>query len=230
MSSRLIGLLAVIGMVIAACGGGVPEATGDGPAEGIQVHGHWIVDVYNSDGSLDKRHEFDNRLTAPGIQFLGEFLASGASRVDDQGVVEPLNVIWDIFLRTEDTLCPDGQVPFGGSCFDLSTSWNEFCPPNTVFYAGACFDNLGVFDAGMGAFFSPASDLMIISREFVSGEDLPSEPLTIFGVETVVFPIPESVTETDVTVFTRADLSDPIPVAPGQDVDVRVEISFATGS
>ena len=43
-----------------------PEAlaavTGGGTAEGIQVHGHWLIEVRDPDGSLVLRREFENAL------------------------------------------------------------------------------------------------------------------------------------------------------------------------
>ena len=34
-----------------------------GPVEGIAVHGHWIIEVKNPDGTLAERREFDNALS-----------------------------------------------------------------------------------------------------------------------------------------------------------------------
>lgn len=36
------------------------------PSEGIQIHGHWIIDVKNPDGRLASHNEFDNAITAEG--------------------------------------------------------------------------------------------------------------------------------------------------------------------
>ena len=37
-------------------------APSDGQSEGIQVHGHWVIEVSNPDGTLAKVVEFDNDL------------------------------------------------------------------------------------------------------------------------------------------------------------------------
>ncbi len=37
------------------------ERTG-GPHEGIKVHGHWVIEILNSDGTLASRSEFENAL------------------------------------------------------------------------------------------------------------------------------------------------------------------------
>lgn len=58
MKLRSLGLLAVVALIAASCGGATPEAAG--PNEGIQVHGDWTIDVYNPDGSLDQHREFSN--------------------------------------------------------------------------------------------------------------------------------------------------------------------------
>lgn len=64
MRLRSIGLLSVLALVFASCGGAVPEASG--PSEGIQVHGDWTIDVYDEDGTLDQHVEFSNALTSGG--------------------------------------------------------------------------------------------------------------------------------------------------------------------
>lgn len=44
------------------------------PNEGIQVHGHWIIDVMNPDGSLASHNEFENAFTPEGRQTLANLL------------------------------------------------------------------------------------------------------------------------------------------------------------
>ncbi|MEA3511148.1 MAG: hypothetical protein U9R51_06910 [Actinomycetota bacterium] len=56
----------------------VTTADGSGTtSEGIQVHGHWTIEVRNPDGSLDEHIEFDNALEADGARLLAELLAGG---------------------------------------------------------------------------------------------------------------------------------------------------------
>lgn len=74
--TRLTALVGAIALVTTACGSGVNETAGsDGSNEGIQVHGHWTLDIYNEDGSLDESHEFENALTEQGKRILGVVLA-----------------------------------------------------------------------------------------------------------------------------------------------------------
>src|SRR5438105_1222202 len=47
----------------------VPQAEG-APAESIQVHGHWTIDVAEPDGSAVSHTEFENALTSQGTALL----------------------------------------------------------------------------------------------------------------------------------------------------------------
>jgi hypothetical protein len=38
-----------------------------GPQEGIKVHGHWVIEVRNPDGTLSTRREFENGLSGSRI-------------------------------------------------------------------------------------------------------------------------------------------------------------------
>jgi hypothetical protein len=73
MRVRLVGVVALLALVVASCGGAVPEASG--PSEGIQVHGDWTIDIYNEDGSLDQGIEFSNDLSFGGPERLAKVLA-----------------------------------------------------------------------------------------------------------------------------------------------------------
>ncbi len=42
--------------------------------EGIKVHGHWQFDIYNKDGSFDRKVEFENALTSDGGEALAMLL------------------------------------------------------------------------------------------------------------------------------------------------------------
>src|SRR5437588_9572584 len=45
-----------------------------GPREGIQVHGHWVIDVKNPDGRLVTHTEFENALMPQGASVLSGLL------------------------------------------------------------------------------------------------------------------------------------------------------------
>jgi hypothetical protein len=56
--------------------------TANGKIEGIQVHGHWVLEIRNRDGSVAQRKEFENSLatgTGNGGALLATLLAGSAS-------------------------------------------------------------------------------------------------------------------------------------------------------
>ena len=44
-----------------------PGEASRGPLEGVKVHGHWVINVKNPDGTLAQHREFENSLTNPNI-------------------------------------------------------------------------------------------------------------------------------------------------------------------
>jgi len=51
------------------------EKPAGGQQEGLKVHGHWTIDIKNPDGTLLRRHEFQNALEPAGGLKLANFLA-----------------------------------------------------------------------------------------------------------------------------------------------------------
>jgi hypothetical protein len=51
------------------------KSSGDGKHEGIKVHGHWTIEVRNSDGSVVAHREFENSLQPSGASALASLLA-----------------------------------------------------------------------------------------------------------------------------------------------------------
>ena len=56
-----------------------PQALGaQGPAQGINVHGHWVIEVRNADGTVQVRREFENALLPTGKTTLINLFTGGA--------------------------------------------------------------------------------------------------------------------------------------------------------
>jgi hypothetical protein len=101
MRARSIAVATVLGMVLAACGGALPEAAG--PSEGIQVHGDWTIEVYNEDGTLDRRVEFSNAFLSTGAHILTRLLTGDASASGD----------WSVRVGSHSVaICPSDVVGF----------------------------------------------------------------------------------------------------------------------
>lgn len=73
---RTLVAMAVIPMVAIALLTVPAQAQQD---EGIKVHGHWVIEVRDADGSLDSRTEFDNALQYNGAVTLASILAGNTA-------------------------------------------------------------------------------------------------------------------------------------------------------
>lgn len=61
--------------VLVALGLGLPvHASAQVQPDGIKVHGHWVIEVRNADGTVAETREFDNALTGSGKQQLVEVM------------------------------------------------------------------------------------------------------------------------------------------------------------
>ena len=78
------GALLALALLLAAPDGAAAAeraaAAASGPVEGIEVHGHWVIEVRNPDGSLAERREFENALVQPLTltRLLARFWSMGA--------------------------------------------------------------------------------------------------------------------------------------------------------
>src|SRR6266568_3696570 len=78
---------------------GAPASQAKGAGEDIKIHGHWVIEVRNADGSLAPRHEFENALdSATGASVMTTALTSALTGVE----VTPF---WAIKLRGEPDPC-----------------------------------------------------------------------------------------------------------------------------
>jgi hypothetical protein len=105
----------------ASAGQSVPQ----GRHEGITVHGHWSIEVRNTDGTLASRQAFDNELMDSGAQLLGNLLS---------GTVSPAG--WGLHIfGTNPTQVPASQPgPCGAGAMSLNGTAFGFVPnPGTVF-------------------------------------------------------------------------------------------------
>lgn len=110
------------------------ERTPGGPHEGIQVHGHWVIEVKNPDGRLVSHSEFENSLQLAGQDFLA-LLLSGYTPGD-----------WEILLDgpTGQEPCLNSLISSGQSpCFVVEKGGyflNTLCPGT----GNQCFPTLQV--------------------------------------------------------------------------------------
>jgi len=120
--------------VVAQTETAVGEATPTKPGqEGIKVHGHWVIDVRNPDGSLAQHREFENSLINGGPQVLSQMLA---------GAVVPGN--WAVLLgpSSGNGPCSNTYVPTGGTTSATSEICEVVQSLTTAPALGDCLQNI----------------------------------------------------------------------------------------
>ena len=141
--------------------------------EGIQVHGRWVIEVNNPDGTLVNRLEFDNALAPGGAQLLAQYLtgSSPARWVIELGnyggSVNPCNGGTFGSFTQNSCLIVDGAsvpLPTGTSVFPTLTAAlggaasDQVVLTGTVTALGAGqIDYVATREGACGTFTAPAS-------------------------------------------------------------------------
>jgi hypothetical protein len=193
-----------------AVGASAQEASG--PREGIKVHGHWIIEVKNPDGTRAQYREFDNHLVTGG--------GTPLSRILGLQTVPSAWYVW-VGNAAANDVCQRGPgipascgitTPVGA----LGTSPSEFFP------------NLQVTSPPSG----PNAGKLVLSGSATSSSTAPSSinyVLTQLRMcPTTLLPgtncLGSGATQGDVT---QTAVSPAIPIQPGQVIQVTVIISFS---
>jgi hypothetical protein len=191
-----------------------------GPHEGIQVHGHWTIEVRNPDGSVVSHREFENSLAAGEGSML---LTSILGRLETVGAWE---VVLDPGVPSDPNQPQEITIDEAGSAVAAVTAKECSVTPSTT----SCSANLAVSSGSSGGSLVLAGSAVV-----------PPTGSVIGYVETRHFGCPPAVTPqacpanppSGFTRFTSRPLDglngDParLPVSPGQTVAVTVTISFS---
>ena len=184
-----------------------------GHSEGIQVHGHWTIEVRNPDGRLVSRREFENALTTNG----SFFLASVMGRQFSVGE-------WSVTLGS-------GNVNVDSPC---TSSLNPISPcvlyEATGHYPGA--DNTSAFKTLTVSMLDQGINHGVI----LNGNATAQRTGSIGNVQTQLWLCPPSTApnacfltldgSTPSGNITGTTIS-PVNLSPGQIIQVKVVISFS---
>ncbi len=186
------------------------EAAGRGKHEGIKVHGHWVIDVRNPDGTLVTHREFENSLVTAGALFGSALLTDllGGTRTGGG---------WEINLAT-----PNASLRiFQPNSPSAEICNYAACSPNLSVVVGTT-QNPGTLTFS-GSVVVPASQTSITIVQTDTWACIPT--VLPAACATLSLADVNSGNASDFT-FTQANLSPAITVTPGQVVQAAVTISF----
>ncbi len=149
------------------------EHTAGGPHEGIQVHGHWVIEVKNPDGTVTARREFENSIQPNGAVFLASLIAGNNA---SGSIAVLLNGASTYFLSY-------GAVTFGesGPCLPLG----DVSTPSAYSTGTTCVIAAPPNAQGAAGFFSQLCAFAIANSEPYCSTNLavgaPTETQSNFG-------------------------------------------------
>lgn len=203
-----------------------------GLSTGIKVHGHWVIEVKNLDGSLAMHREFENGLASGGATLLASLLG---------GVVTPGS--WYVALESQGSsvgalllVQPNSAAgnPAAAVCASYIAGGNP-CSVSTTLAVVAPINNPPGTLSGTTVTFSgqipvpPGFPSSINYVETDSAPCVPSDsPQTCFDDTTNGNYFALALTSRNLD--GQGSDPQPVSVSPGQTVSVNVVISFASGS
>jgi hypothetical protein len=202
----------------------------NGATQGIKVHGHWVIDVKNPDGTLAAHREFENSLTGPNQ---GQLLLGG--------LLSGYYVAGDYAIQLGTSICAGA-----GKCSIIASQSGE--PGSYLCTQGECFATLKYTYN-----LAPTTGNQIDAYMVMSGSAVPDETGTLDTVSTVynvcdftngytgsgapVLPTgvtsvaPASCIGTNnsafISTFTSTTVTPSISITSGQVISVTVTISFS---
>lgn len=170
------------------------------PAEGVEVHGSWEIEVRNSDGSLAKKVEFENALV--GAYVIGKVLT---------GLETPGT--WSMVFGSSKSDNPPDPCSVDGQRF-----WCQVEEPELTIIAT---------EVGLELSATTMVEFDDSEIDFVSTA-LRTCSLNDSSVRSPLSPIECAASDTLAHSFTEKTLGEPIAVTLGQQITLNVAITFST--
>ncbi len=196
-------LQAPSGQAEAEPGVSMAKAAASGPQEGIKVHGHWMIEVQNPDGTVASRTEFENAVLGVGKVTLMHVL----TRTATVG-------LWLVQLAGSPQPCAGGTP-----CVTVEGAYSGALPANW-------FNNLTV------TFGSGGSVVLSGTATAAQTGTITSVSTWLNSCADTVPPGALTATCTGqgfilTTQFTSTNLASPVSVSTGQQIQVTVTLSFS---
>ena len=179
--------------------------------EGIKVHGDWVIEVRNPDGSLASRLEFQNALTTTGGNLLGRVLARAW-----------VPSIWSVQTDGVNHPCQDNTNPRPCALVEASA------PPSS--FPQAQFNTLTLAPMPAGDWMATVPSPLRLSGSFTAARagDISRVHTGLTACSGTVAPaVGCGQNYSGVVVFTNRALPSPVLVSAGQTVQISVTISFS---
>jgi hypothetical protein len=210
----------------AANEGSEPKTTG-GMNQGIKMHGHWVIDIKNADGTLAHHHEFENSIQYDGQNYLiGLMSGYGAAGA------------WEIYFSSPGAVastspCNTGTYPYCAIVYSTTTMPGAFvcgglytCAPGLTitptFGVGPTLKLAGSIIATQAGSIGFVGTGMAACGGAAGPSGYPTAISTVTPAACYA-----STTSSFGGTATSTTLTSPIPVASGQIIQLTVTLSLS---
>jgi hypothetical protein len=199
--------------------------------QGLKMHGHWIIDIKNPDGTLVQHHEFDNSIQYDGQNYLIGLMSG-------YGAAGP----WEIYFTnagatTAGSPCNTGEYPYCAIVYSTTTMPGQFaCSLYTcaggltitpTFGVGPTLTLSGAIAATQaGSIGFVATGMNACGQSGVAFGAYPTAISTVSPATCYTSPYGGPGNDFGGTA-TATNLASPISVAQGQIMQVTVVLSFS---
>lgn len=194
-------------LLVASTGAGAQEAR-----EGIQVHGDWVIEVRNPDGTLASRHEFKNALRPAGGDALARILARTW-----------VPAAWSIVLAGSSSApCVYNGNPVACTIVEPVLAVGSG-------HSGHISNNLTIAPAPDVDYQNLNPYLLRLSGSITAARagDIGTVSTNLYACSGTSAPASCGTDFAGLAGFTSRTLPSPVPIAAGQIVQVMVTISFS---
>ena len=204
-----------------------PQKPASAINQGLKMHGHWIIDIKNPDGTLAQHHEFENSIQYDGQNYLVGLMSG-------YGAAGP----WEIYFSSVGAVagtspCNSAQYPYCAIVYSTASQPGSFIC-NGLY---TCSTGLTITPTfGVGPTLTLAGSIAATqagSIGFVgTGMNACGGTAGSNGYPTAISTITPSACYTSTTASfsgtaTSTTLASPISVAQGQIIQVKVVLSFS---
>jgi hypothetical protein len=200
--------------------------------QGLTVHGHWVINVRNPDGTLVEHREFENSLQPTGAGMLVGLLS---------GYMVPGDWMIEVAGGEGGSPCPNGPC---GIVHNANTQpalficsvagFNNYCTGSTLSYTyslsslnagngSASIVLNGTITAPQTGSIGDVNTILSACSNIAAGTTTPNSIATTSPASCVTQTTPQPWD----SLFTHANLASPIPVTSGQQIQVIVTITFS---
>jgi len=219
----------------------VKKAAPKGHSEGIQVHGHWVIEVRKPDGKVVTHREFENALVQGGVNDGPAFLASILGRVVTPGswqislfIAGNGSAFVTLGMEISEPGSPSaGECPSSTSTFTCSTTLSLTGPSYGIdVFRGETLTLSGstTVPSDLSSAASPPQITLVNTSTITCANGATVTPASCSTSALAAGPLGFSFTSRTLDGNTSAGAAagdpNPVAVAPGQTVLVTVIFSF----